>query len=242
MKNIDDVFKSTILYFMNFHGSQKNFASSLGISPSFLNDIIKMRRKADEETKRQIAGALGYPDRQYEDFLDVGRHILDGGDPNELFKRDFTESTDDLKARGFMPVPYSDTMELDPVKLVIPTTLSEEMSPYIVHAPSLGKVSSINFQALLVWSDSMSPVLEEGDVVLIDKSENDPYVHKVDCPYVICQDIDRSRHCDIKIITWADKGKSILISSPKLYSTPLIIKKVKDIKFIGRVIWAWKRY
>lgn len=63
------------------HITQAELSKRSGISKSQINDILKGRAYGSEETKRSLAAALGYPDRRYEDFLDIGRRILAGEDP-----------------------------------------------------------------------------------------------------------------------------------------------------------------
>lgn len=53
-------------------GAQKRVAKSAGISPSYLNDILKKRKSATEETRRKIAKALN---STYEEIMDIGRSM-----------------------------------------------------------------------------------------------------------------------------------------------------------------------
>ncbi len=53
-------------------GAQKRVARAAGISPTYLNDILKKRRKATEETRRKIARALN---STYEEIVTIGRKI-----------------------------------------------------------------------------------------------------------------------------------------------------------------------
>ncbi len=48
------------------HGAQASLAKTTGLSPSQINDILHLRRKGDEDQRREIAAAAGYT---YEDFL-----------------------------------------------------------------------------------------------------------------------------------------------------------------------------
>ena len=53
-------------------GAQKRVAKTAGISSSYLNDILKKRKRATEETRRQIARAL---EVTYEELLILGRKM-----------------------------------------------------------------------------------------------------------------------------------------------------------------------
>jgi transcriptional regulator with XRE-family HTH domain len=56
-------------------GAQKRVAKAARISPSYLNDILKRRRDATEETRRKIARALN---STYDEILAIGRKLDNG--------------------------------------------------------------------------------------------------------------------------------------------------------------------
>jgi transcriptional regulator with XRE-family HTH domain len=61
-------------------GIKAKLARAAGISISQLVDILKKRSYGSENTRRKISSALGY---QYEDLLDLGKRIVDGGAGSE---------------------------------------------------------------------------------------------------------------------------------------------------------------
>lgn len=76
IENIDDIFVAALTWFASQRKSQRQFSREVGISPPYLNDILRGRRYGNEETRRKIASALGYQGTRYEEFLNVGRKQL----------------------------------------------------------------------------------------------------------------------------------------------------------------------
>jgi hypothetical protein len=44
----------------------------------------------------------------------------------------------------------------------------------------------------------------------------------------------------VKYLSWAERGKAVLITSPSNDLYKPIVKPVKEIRLIGRVIWSWR--
>lgn len=61
-------------------GIQKKLSSMTNVQPSVINDIYKRRTHGSEATRERLVNALGY---SYEDFLSLGRSILEGKDPEK---------------------------------------------------------------------------------------------------------------------------------------------------------------
>ena len=75
---IEEIFKAALCKILNElpYGSKSGVARAAGISRQQLNNIEVGRVMGDETQRRAIAGALGYAGRAYEDFLDIGRSLL----------------------------------------------------------------------------------------------------------------------------------------------------------------------
>ena len=58
-------------------GIKSRVAKESNLTPPQLHDLIIGRRFGSEEQRRAIAAALGYPGRAYENFLDIGRQLLE---------------------------------------------------------------------------------------------------------------------------------------------------------------------
>lgn len=92
------------------YGIKSQTARAANVSPSLIGDIIAGRTYGAEERQRAIAAALGYPDKKFEDFLELGRSLITGC---PLPKEESTAlSEDEMRARGFFPMPFSDNMKL----------------------------------------------------------------------------------------------------------------------------------
>jgi transcriptional regulator with XRE-family HTH domain len=73
MAEIDLTFSRALKSRLGGHGSLKALAQKTNLSNAFLSQLINGKRHGTDKTRRSIAGALGYPGRLYEDFLDFGR-------------------------------------------------------------------------------------------------------------------------------------------------------------------------
>jgi hypothetical protein len=244
MEDIDQVFRATLKYFQAKYKNQRQFAFALGVNPVYLFKLMKDEGpgKASEEFKRKVAIALGYPGRQFEDFLDIGRAILAGKDP-EAMEEDWSGLTgDDLRERGFITVPFSNDMKLAAgTGGTIPVTDDATTSNIVVHAPSIGRRTSRNLQAFRVGGDSMEPVIAEGGIVLADTSENEIQRLKEGRIYVLCWDMQEGE-CAVKYLNWGEKGKTVIISSPDIKLYPPISRRLSEIQLVGRVIWSWREH
>jgi transcriptional regulator with XRE-family HTH domain len=77
------IFLAALNFFVDKEPSQRLFASKVGISPSYLNDLLKERRTGELKIRQKIAKALGFKDLHgYADFMAIGERILKGEDPN----------------------------------------------------------------------------------------------------------------------------------------------------------------
>jgi transcriptional regulator with XRE-family HTH domain len=79
-------FWASLNFFMDQEKSQRIFAKKMGISPSTLTNYKTGIRIGNEATKRLIAAKLGYPEGRYLEFLELGRAILSGDDPQAVLK------------------------------------------------------------------------------------------------------------------------------------------------------------
>jgi transcriptional regulator with XRE-family HTH domain len=238
MKTIDKIFSESLKYFVQQERSQRSFATKVGISAPYLNDLLNGRRYGEDQTKRKIASALGYPDRRYEDFLDIGRIILNGSSVPESEK--FSGLGDEaLRIRGFLPLNYSDRVVLGPDN-VIPVTDDVRKSHVVIHGPSLRRSTSIGLQAFKAPDDSMEPLISRGGTVVADLTQNTPESLKDGQVYLICLEKETG-HCTIKYLNWAEKNKTILVSSEnRKHKT--IVRQLEEIQIVGRIVWSSRVY
>lgn len=85
MENIDHIFAAALRVFADKAKSHRQFALNILagiITPDFLSKTLKGKKSPSDELKRRIASMLGYSGRKYEDFLDIGRDIVNGEAPS----------------------------------------------------------------------------------------------------------------------------------------------------------------
>lgn len=241
MSTLDEYFVAALRSFVEKEKSQRAFALKYGvITPDFLSKILLGKKYGSEETRRAIATSLGYEGRKYEDFLDIGRSLVEGKEPPTPEPKELRPLTaDKMTERGFIAIPFSEEMKLAAGSGgTIPITDDEDCSPVIVHGPSLNLKSAKNLQAFRVGGDSMEPLIAQNGIVLADLSQSNIMNLHEGKVYVLCWDRDEGE-CAVKRLRWGDKGKTIIIESEERFYPP-VVKSIQDIVLIGRVIWAWR--
>ena len=239
MENIDKIFLAALAEHLQQRGSQRQLALQVGIEPAYLNQILKGKRFGTDETRRKIAAGLGFEGRKYEDFLEIGRAIVAGKEPPEPEPRILT--ADEMTRRGFFAVPFSEDMKLSAGGGgTIPITYDSDQSNIVIHGPSLGLRNNKMLQAFRVGGDSMEPLIAKGGLVLADLKRNDiRHIHDGGI-YVLCWDLEEGE-CAVKRLSWAEKGKSLIISSENDFYKP-VLRKINEVKLIGKVIWSWREH
>lgn len=96
----------------------------------------------------------------------------------------------------------------------------------------IGKASSL--QAIEVEDDAMSPTLQRGDIVLIDRTVSQ--VQK-DGVYAL----DAGGGTLVKRVAYNPIKKLLMITNDNPLYAPLGDAKPSDVKVAGRVVWAGKR-
>ncbi|MDR1578113.1 MAG: LexA family transcriptional regulator [Deltaproteobacteria bacterium] len=238
MKTIDKIFSESLKYFVQQERSQRSFAAKVGISAPYLNDLLNGRRYGEDQTKRKIASALGYPDRRYEDFLDIGRIILNGNSVPESDK--YSGLGDEaLRIRGFLPLNFSEQLVLGPDNF-IQITDDVRKSHVVIHGPSLRRSTSIGLQAFKAPDDSMEPLIAKGGVVVADLTQNSPESLKEGQIYIVCLEKETGQ-CTVKYLGWAEKNKAILVCSENRKHKTMV-RRLEDLLIVGRVIWSSRTF
>lgn len=219
-------------------GGQARLAKASGVHPPYLNAILKGNKPGTDEVRRRIAEALGYPGRKYEEFLDIGRALLDHGLRPEAESGPL--SADEMSARGFFAVPFSGHMRLAGGGRSIPVTEDQDRSVVVVHGPSLGRRSSRDLQAFRVAGDCMEPIVAEGGIVVADISVGDLAGIREGGLYVLCWDL-RGGQCAVRRLRWAEKSRLLSIESADPASPP-VFKDIKDVILVGEIIWSCRTH
>ena len=265
-EDIDQIFRSALEYRQKDHKNQRQYALFLGLTQDHLSKLLKADKpkNASDKLKRRIASKLGFPGRAFEEFLDIGRAIQAGKDPagagpkggpdrlgafvgSSLIDDDGGDLydvvvADALRERGFIAVPFSDNMRLAASGGgTIGITEDINSTPVVVYGPALRRRSPKGLRAFRVGGDSMEPVIAEGGLVIADLADNDPDKLKEGKIYVLCWDL-REGECAVKYLRWAEKGRSLLITSPDQNLHPPLVKPIRDVRLVGRVIWSWREH
>jgi transcriptional regulator with XRE-family HTH domain len=243
----DKAFQLALAYFQREHKNQSRYAQALGISQDLLSKLLKGRRGGSDALRRKLAETLGYSGQSFESFLNVGRAIAQGREP-DLTDGQAVLTPEELQERGYIAVPFSNHMRLAAGAggtindgWSIPVTHNADASPVAIYGPDIGRSSARNLQAFRVGGDSMEPVIAQGGVVVADLSERDPERLKEGKIYVLCWDL-QDEECAVKYLRWAERGKSILITSPNQEAHAPLVRSLADIRLVGRVIWAWREF
>jgi transcriptional regulator with XRE-family HTH domain len=232
MKSIDKIFSESLKYFVQQERSQRSFASKVGISAPYLNDLLNGRRYGEDQTKRKIATALGYPDRHYEDFLDIGRIILNGKSVEDNDK--YGDLSDDaLRVRGFLPLNFSESMVLGPDEQ-IEVTDDFRKTHVIVHGPTIRRSTSVGLQAFKAPDDGMEPIIAKNSVIVADLTQNSLETFKEGHIYLVCPD-KKTGHCLVRSIFWGEKNRLLLIC-PENRKHRILVKDLDQVKLVGRII------
>lgn len=240
MYNIEEIFREAVLNELGGKwGAQAKLAKAAEIHPPYLNGILKGAKLGNEEVRRKIAAALGYKGRKYEDFLDIGRAIVEGR-PMPEPPCDYLND-EELSDRGFIAVPFSADMKLSAgCGGTIPYTDDEKSSPVIIHGPTLKRRNARGLQAFRVGGDSMEPVIAAGGLVIADTTKNELRHIKDGGLYVLCWDL-HDGECAVKKLRWAEKGRLLSIESANEFYPP-VFKSANEITLIGRVIWSCREH
>jgi|GEM_PF-1843877 len=238
MADFDEYFRAALLDAVKARGSQARLSRESGIGTSYINNIVKGRDSGSEATRRALAAALGFAGRHYEDFLEMGRVIMDGGEK----PRPPASTLAHESLEGFFRVPFSENMRLvASSEGLAPVARELEDSPVIVHGPTLGRNSSWGLLAFGVDDDAMEPVISRGARILVDMKNNDYHKIKNNDIYVVCCDLDEGRGL-VRQLEWAGRehDRLALKAANNRYST--LYRPPRDLRILGQVLCSWRRF
>ena len=221
---LDVIFRVALNALLTEHGrgAQAKLARDADISTSYLNDILRGRTYGAEETRRQLAKALGM---DYEQLLNYGRKLL---------KIPSHSSEISTSGEDFTYVPK--------VKARLSAgggsfeTADDVVGYYAFRKEFLKGCGSAKDMVLFdVSGDSMSPMMLHGDTVLIDQSQRDIIPGNI---YGIGMD----EEIVVKRVEKAP-GALLLISENREKYPPLnvVMNDYSNVRIIGRVLWLGRR-
>lgn len=238
MADFDEYFRAALLDAVKDRGAQARLSRDSGVGTSYINNIVKGRDSGSEATRRALAEALGFAGRRYEDFLEIGRALLEGRQPPAPLP---TPMTDESLA-DFFRVPYSENMRLASASSgLIPLSAGADGSPVIVHGPTIGRANPWGLRAFGVDEDAMEPLIAQGGLVLVDMKQNDIRKIKNDEIYLLCCDCDESRGF-LRQLEWAGREKDRLALKAISPHFPTLYRQAREIRLLGRVLWAWRQF
>jgi phage repressor protein C with HTH and peptisase S24 domain len=204
------------------HGGQKRLAAESGVSSSYINDIVRGRRAGARKSLSALAQALGF---SYEQMCERGRRVLGApARPSAL-----TLSDEEFQAVPKVKAKLSGgggSFETD----------SEVVGYYAFRTDFLRRKGAPKDMVLFeVAGNSMSPVLEHGDTVLVDQSQN-----KIISGNIYAIGVDEA--VIVKRVE-AQPGVLILKSeNPTTGSFEVPVTEQTNFRVIGRVVWSAREY
>jgi len=251
MSTLDECFVAALQHFVGQERSQRSFALKYGVvTPVYLNKILLGKKYGSDETKRSIAAALGYEGRKYEDFLEIGRAILEGREPPALEPQSRLTiiprgiSEEELENHDFLRIPYRADMRLFAGGGgAVAGTYESDGSPVVIHRDAIhSRVNPKDLVAFRVGGDSMEPILVKNGIVAVDTSQNDLQRLKEGDIYALCW--DRDEECAVKRLRWAVPERLLAVESVDPVANPTIYLEPEDrsVYLIGRVVWSWREH
>ncbi len=239
MADFDEYFRAALLEAVKERGAQARLSRDSGIGTSYINNIVKGRDSGSESTRRALATALGFPGRRYEDFLEVGRALLEG---REIPRPAESSAPVDDSLADFFRVPYSENTRLAPgSEGLVPVSRDLETSPVMVHGPTIGRSNSWGLRAFAVDEEAMEPLIARGGLVLVDlKQTNYRRIRNNDL-YLVCGDFDEDRAL-VRQLEWAGREQDRLALKAADGRYPTLYRHPREIRILGRVLWAWRGF
>lgn len=238
MADFDDYFRAALLDAVKDRGAQARLSRDSGIGTSYINNIVKGRDSGSEATRRALANALGFAGRRYEDFLELGRALLEGREP----PAPEPPSMADESLADFFRVPYSENMRLaNGSSSLIPISIETDASPVIVHGPTIGRANPWGLRAFGVDEEAMEPLIARGGMVLVDLKQNDFRKIKNDEIYLLCCDYDEGQGL-LRQLEWAGRERDRLALKAANDRYPTLYRQPREVRILGRVLWAWRQF
>lgn len=195
--------------------TQADFARKIGVTPSYLSQMLSAGFRFGEKAARGFEEKLYRPPGEFES-------------PNELRYStiDTWNIPSDIPENVFAFVPQ--------INIQLPTTEDEMPPPLAFSAGWLrgqNVTSKSNLRTCKVKGDSMDPFFQDGDTVLIDTGQNKIINDKV---FVIWYGADlRIKRLSKRF----DGGLVIKSDNPRYHDESLSTTEAEQIEIVGRQIW-----
>ena len=230
---MNEIFATALRKASSGRYKQKELAEMAGISVPYLNDLFRGRKSGQETVRRRLGEVLGYED--YESFLDIGRREL--GLP--ALRPDGAREAGGGRADEFWRVPFSDQPRLNGgFGGAITISHGPDLSPVMVHGPTLGRAGPDGLRAIRVGDDAMEPLIALGGIILVDLDDQDWSRLKEGSIYVLSWDLVGGE-CAVRRLKWVERGKLAAIESEKAAAATIYLRP-GEVRLIGRVIGSWR--
>lgn len=238
MADFDDYFRAALTDAVKERGAQARLSRDSGIGTSYINNIIKGRDYGSEATRRALAAALGFSGRRYEDFLAVGRALLEGREP----PAPEPPSVLDESLADFFRVPFSASLSLSPGSSgIIPVTLDIENSPIMLHGPTIGQANPWGLRAFKMDDASMEPLIGLGSIIVVDLKQNDYRKIQNGEIYLVSCDIEEKTAL-VRQFEWAGEEHDRLALKAGNKHSATVYRHPRDMRVLGRVLSAWRQF
>jgi len=204
------------------HGAQKRIAEKIGRSPSYLNDILKGRTSGSLSVRQGIAEAVGM---DYAEMLELGREALAAGAESSVVVCRDTE---------FMTVPMVRARLSGGAGSF--ETEGEVVGYYAFRSDFLRRKGAPESMVLFqVAGHSMSPVLENGDTVMVDQAQAEVISGHI---YAVgIEDTVVVKRIEI------EPGVMVLKSeNPDYGRHDVPLHEHANVRVIGRVVWSAREF
>ncbi len=236
MAEFNEYFRAALLDAVKARGAQARLSRDSGVGTSYINNIVKGRDYGSEATRRALAASLGFPGRSYEDFLDLGRAILNGHKPQSMEAPASASNSEN----DYFKIPYSAQIQLAPGSgALLPA--EDDSASFLLHGPTVGRKNPWGLRAFGVNETAMEPILAQGDTVVVDTKNTDFRKLKNNAIYLICFDLDETQGY-LRKLEWAGREQDRLAIKAGNSRHPILYRAPREVRILGRILWAWRRF
>jgi SOS-response transcriptional repressor LexA len=218
-------------------GDKAKFAKKIGVAPQ---DITNWSKRGVPHSKvRAVAKALGITTDQY--YAEAGAPPPSGKPADPRAAAALGARAEVLK--NLEPKPEIMTIPVFDVAASMGLGAAMPMEETVVDHLRLagtwvrrnlpGVSSTLNLAVISAYGDSMKPLFDDGDILLVDRGVT---ALKVDAVYVLAF---RDELYIKRIQRFPDGSVKIKSENPSYEPITVTKAEVESVRVLGRVLWAW---
>ncbi|MDR1608237.1 MAG: helix-turn-helix domain-containing protein [Deltaproteobacteria bacterium] len=216
--------------------SQREFAKKVGLTAPFLNDLLQGQRYPSDKTRRKVAAALNYQGKAFEDFLDIGRQILQGSPINPAKKR--RAENELLKSKGVLFISFAKRPKLDENnKIEIASTQDARL--FFINGHILNRTSPDDLVAVIYSRNDMGDVAPKKSVIVVDLAQTTVKETDEEHLYLVCLYPKLSRDCVVRFLRPTNKPNAVMVLDSKKCPKSRD-RNLDDIIIVGKIIMIYK--